>query len=380
MLTDEQKAELKNILDAAVVERVEAEMKKVIPKFNPGIGAILGVGAGDNPAGKFKSFGDFLRTTKFNPHDARLKAVSEGIDSGGGFLVPEEFRADLFRQELEESIVRPYATVVPMASDTLNWPAISATSNVSHRFGGVLGYSTEEAGSKTASEPKFRQIKLIAKKRTAYTIVSDELLADSAIALVPVLQELYREDISWEEDYAYLRGTGVGEELGIFNSGAVVLPTRAVASQVSLADIANIIARMWPPSLYRPSTIWICSPAVLAQLIPLVATVITWLPSSGGIAARIPATILGMPLRISEKVPTLGTTGDIGLYDLSYYVIGDRSGLQINSSEHVRFTTDETVWRFVKRGDGQPKVDSAFTPKNAGATLSPFVQLSSATA
>ncbi len=133
-------------------------------------------------------------------------------------------------------------------------------------------------------------------------------------------------------------------------------------------------------SLYAPTTIWILSPAVLAQLIPLVATCVAWLPSNSGIAARIPGTILGMPFMVSEKVPTLGTTGDIGLYDLSQYVIGDRSDIRVDSSIHYRFNTDETTWRFVKRVDGQPMVDSAFTPYNGGNTLSPFVQLSSATA
>jgi len=58
-------------------------------------------------------------------------------------------------------------------------------------------------------------------------------------------------------------------------------------------------------------------PAVLTQLIQLVSTVITWMPGvvGGGAAERIPSTILGMPYRVTEKVPTLGTQGDIGLYD-----------------------------------------------------------------
>ena len=64
--------------------------------------------------------------------------------------------------------------------------------------------------------------------------------------------------------------------------------------------------------------------------------------------------------------------------DLSYYLIGDREQISIASSEHVRFTTNETAWRFIERVDGQPWVDSAFTPAN-GSSLSPFVTLYSAT-
>jgi HK97 family phage major capsid protein len=123
------------------------------------------------------------------------------------------------------------------------------------------------------------------------------------------------------------------------------------------------------------------SPAVLAQLIALNATVITWSTSSAGVASgAIPKNILGYEYLVTEKVPTLGTTGDIGLYDLSYYGIGDRSELRMDISPHLYFQTDETAFRFVERVDGHSLVDNTFTPYNGGATLSPFVQLSSATA
>ena len=279
--------------------------------------------------------------------------------------------------------MRPLATSIPMTRDTINIPRVVDTTHASSVFGGIVAYWIEEAGAKTRTEPAFGQIKLIPKKLTGYTYASDELLADSAIALEALLIQQFGSAIGWYEDLAFLRGSGVGEPLGIFQSGALIQPIRAVANQVALADLANIMARMYPDSLYGPNTIWILSPAVLAQLIQMVATVITWMPSGGGVGGasqRIPASIMGMPFRITEKVPTLGTSGDIGLYDLSYYLIGDRQDLRIDSSTHVRFTTDETAWRFVERVDGQPWVDAAFTPYNGGNTLSPFVQLSSATA
>ena len=41
-----------------------------------------------------------------------------------------------------------------------------------------------------------------------------------------------------------------------------------------------------------------------------------------------------------------------------------------------QFLTDETVFRFVYRCDGQPAIASALTPyKGTGNTLSPFVAL-----
>jgi HK97 family phage major capsid protein len=384
-LTNEQIAELKSILGPVVVDQVKETMgKPVEEQVKDALSKIIDRKElpveSKKSVGQFKNMGEMLWSIKKNPNDPRLKALAEGTDSTGGFLVPEEFKATLLQLALERSVVRPFATKIPMTSDTLMIPKIQETSHASHLKGGVIAYWLEEAGTKTPTDPVFSQVKLIAHKLTGYTYASDELLADSAISLESLLRQTFGGAIGWYEDLAFLRGNGTGQPLGIFQSGALVRPTRAVASQVALADLAKIMARMYPDSLYQPTTLWIFSPAVLAQLIQLVATVITWLPASGGIAGRIPGTILGMPFMITEKVPTLGTSGDIGLYDLSYYLIGDRSDLRIDSSTHVRFTTDETAWRFVERVDGQPWVDSAFTPYNAGDTLSPFVQLSSATA
>ncbi len=384
LLTKEQEAELKSIIGSEVTDRVKEAMGKPVEeqvkdalaktierKFTPG----------DPPKtekAQFKSFGEMLWTIKKSPEDTRLKALAEGTDSTGGFLVPEEFRPTLLARSLERSVVRPYATVIPMTRDTLNIPKIVETSHASHLFGGIIAYWLEEAGTKTESEPKFGQVKLIAKKLTGYTYASDELLDDSAIALEALLMQQFGAAIGWYEDLAFIRGNGVGQPLGIFGSGALLRVNRA-GTTVTLADLANIMARMYPDSLYGPSTIWILSPAVLAYLVQMVSTCIAWLPASAGIAGRIPATILGMPFAVTEKVPTLASAGDIGLYDLSYYLIGDRKDLRVDSSTHVRFTTDETAWRFVERVDGHPWVDSAFTPYNAGNTLSPFVQLYSAT-
>lgn len=350
---------------AEVIEKLQVE-KKPLPD------------EGDEPKPEFKSFGEFLCAIKDNPYDTRLKGLSEGVDSEGGFTVPEEYAKGIHLRAIEKSVVRPFARKMPMATDTLNYPTIAETSHASHLFGGCIAYWTEEKGDKTDTEPVFGRVKLIAKKLTGLTHASDELLEDSAIALEAMLIDLFGDTIAWYEDYAFLRGSGVGQPLGVFGSGAVITPTRVTASQIVMADLGNIMARMYPASLYGPNTVWIANVATLPQLLALATTSVTWIALDQGATKKFPAKIFGMPLIFTEKVPTLGTTGDIGLYDLSYYLIGDRKGLKINRSIEYKFLSDETTWRFVKRVDGQPLVDSAFTPKN-GSTLSPFVQLSAST-
>ena len=328
----------------------------------------------------FKSLGQFLAALndvhyqRMKPDDWRWKALSESTDSAGGFLVPEQFAAGIEEAALETAIVRPRARKIPMVTDTVNYPTVKDTAHSSSVHGGVICYWTEEAGSKTPSQPTFGRVKLIAKKLTGFTYASDELLDDAAIALEALLKKMFGEAMTWYEEEAFWQGSGAGQPLGIFNSGALVTPFRATASQVALADLGAIMSR-FDGDLGGRSVVWVANKAVLPYLMQLGSTYITW---SSIATERIKGSLFGIPLAFSEHVATLGSVGDIGLYDLDQYIIGDRKGLKIDRSIEYRFNTDETTWRFVKRVDGQPLVDSAFTPKR-GNSQSPFVCLASTT-
>ena len=73
-----------------------------------------------------------------------------------------------------------------------------------------------------------------------------------------------------------------------------------------------------------------------------------------------PATLLGYPVKVTEKTPALGTKGDIILAALSAYYIGDRRDMTVAVSPHSRFATDEVEFRFTKRVDGKVALDEAF--------------------
>ncbi|MCP4251017.1 MAG: phage major capsid protein [bacterium] len=84
--------------------------------------------------------------------------------------------------------------------------------------------------------------------------------------------------------------------------------------------------------------------------------------------------ILGLETIFTEKLPTLGTTGDIVLADFTQYTIGMRREIELARSEHIKFDSDETAYRCLVRADGQGSWDAAITPKN-GDSLSWCVSL-----
>jgi HK97 family phage major capsid protein len=305
---------------------------------------------------------------------------SSTVPSEGGFLVPEEFRAELLRVALESAIVRPRARVIPMGTPRIKFPAIDSTSNASSVYGGIIGYWSEEGAALTASSAKFSSITLDAQKLTGYAEVPNELLADSAVSVSAFIDQTFPEALAWFEDIAFLRGTGVGEPLGILHAGntaavSVTKESGQLADTIVWENLVKAFARMLPQSLSR--AVWVAHIDTFPELATMALSVGTgggpiWLKDG---AAGAPMTILGRPVIFTEKAETLGDAGDINLIDFGYYLIGDRQQLSAQTSEHFKFSTDTTAYRIIQRVDGRPWLKSAITPNKGSSTLSPFVKI-----
>jgi len=299
------------------------------------------------------------------------------VPGDGGFLVPETLRSELLQIALETAVVRSRARTIPMDSLRVPIPAVDDTSHASSVYGGIVAYWTEEGATLTESQASFGRVVLEAKKLTAYCECPNELVAD-APAFGAFLDGILPEAVSYFEDVAFLTGSGVGEPLGVYNSAAIISVTRtAGGAAVEWPDIAGMYARMLPASLGR--AVWLISPDVLPSLLTMTlasgAPIAVWLTGGQGFEAPT-LSLLGRPVIVTEKTPAAaGTTGDIAFIDFGYYLIGDRQIMQASSSPHFKFSSDKTAYRIIERVDGRPWLNSAITPKNGSATLSPIVKL-----
>lgn len=342
------------------------------------------------------SWGDFMpaiyHKAEQTPENSAFRkflknAMSERVPNEGGFLVPETLRSQVLMLALEDAVVRSRARTIPMESLRVPYPTVDDPSHTSSVYGGVVGYWTEEAAALAASNPSFGRIILEAKKLTGYTEMPNELLSDSVAALEQFFEEMFPSALAWFEDIAFLTGDGVGQPLGILDKGATCAVRVPVGTlhTITLADIVNAYVRMLPQSLNK--AVWLCSPDVLAQLLQLVlisgATPVApplWL-NQMSIAGEPVYTLLGRPLIVTEKVPTnlAGNTtqpGALTLVDFSYYLIGDRQMMQVNTSEDYKFANDLTAFRVIERLDGRPWLRSALTQANGSTnTLSPIVKI-----
>lgn len=338
--------------------------------------------------GKFASSNDYIRNIwHLNKRPEALAARSEisnafgsVVPSDGGFLVPETLRSQLLEIALEQAVVRPLATVVPMESARVPFPMIDSTSNSGSLFGGMIAYWAEESAALTDSSAKFGKVTLDANKLTGLSAVPNELLQDSLISFTALIERLWPQALAFYEDAAFMSGNGAGQPLGFLGAGnnaaiAVTAEGSQDADTIYLENILKMYSRMLPASLSR--AVWIISPDCIPQLYTMGLTV-----GTGGAPVMLvnasaagPATMLGRPIIVSEKAGRLGDRGDISFVDLSYYLVGDRQVMTADSSTDYRFGEDKTTFRIIQRVDGRPWIQSAITPQNGGSTLSPFVEL-----
>jgi HK97 family phage major capsid protein len=266
-----------------------------------------------------------------------------------------------------------------MASATLQFPYLDITTvqaaGVSPFFGGVQAYWTEEAQTRTETEPQFKMMELKAHELSGYSVSSNVLLADAAFGLEKFLMVLFGKAVAWYEEYAFLQGNGVGKPIGILNAPAAIAVTRNTASHFYFADVAGMLKSLLPASYDR--AVWYVSPTVVQDLLQMKdgANRAIFLSIDQGVTKKPIWKLLNLPVVITEKIPALGTKGDVMLVDPSLYVIGDRMMLEIAASEHVNFLKNQMTWRFVQRVDGQPWMEKQVTLQDGTSTVSPFVVL-----
>ena len=308
--------------------------------------------------------------------------AGEDVASDGGFLVQTDFTSELLRLVHETGVLAGLTDRKPISANAngLKINAVDETSRVDgSRWGGVRAYWAGEAGALTATKPKYRQMELNLQKLTGLYYATDELLAD-AVALGAFIQDAFAEEFGFKVDDGIIRGSGAGQPLGILgHAGTLDVPkeTGQSAATVIAENIENMYARMWAPSVARAT--WYINQDVWTQLFQLSHVFGTggvpmfMLP--GGMVNAPHGMLMGRSVMPIEQCETLGNSGDIIFADLSQYLMIEKGGMDAASSIHVQFLTDETTFRFILRGDGQPKRNALLTPYKGTNTLSSFITL-----
>lgn len=371
----------RNRLD--LVARARQQQTDNLALFNPEAAGAHLDGWFANPGEAFRACLNKLPSTDENRQKVNdLRAYSEKVPSEGGILVPEETRSEIMTRALENAIMRPRATVIPMPTGKLKFPANDMTTEVGEVYGGMVFSWLDEGGTIPLSDAMFAAITLEANKLGGGALVPNELLKDSN-AFTVWLRDKMPLGIGHFEDLGFLKGNGVKKPLGILHpdNPALITVNKEVGqttASITWNNVLAMLARLLPESFNN--AVWIATidalPEIYSMALPVGTGGSAVMLGEGQGTGRLPQTMLGLPILWTRKTPaTMGTKGDLSLVDPTEYLIGDTMDMRVDTSEHVAFWTDKTGFRVVLRTDGQPSQLSALTPENGGPTLSSYVQL-----
>ena len=314
---------------------------------------------------------------------AAATGAGEVVPADGGYLVGTDFSDEIMSNTYENNQVVSRCTrrTISGNSNKVQINGIDETSRATgSRHGGVRWYWLSEAESMTASRPKFRKIDLELNGGGILFYATDDLLNDASL-LKQEVNAAVSDELAFAMQDGIINGSGAGQPLGILNSPALVsqaAETNQTSTTIVYENILKMMTRkIGPINRY----VWLINQEIMPQIGTLNLAVGTggapvYLPSGGASAAPF-STLMNRPMIEIEQAAALGTVGDIMLVDLGEYLVAEKGGVQAAMSIHVQFLTNETVFRWIVRFDGQPKVSSALTPYKGSATRSPFIALAS---
>lgn len=246
-----------------------------------------------------------LAVARFNGTGMGIKLHAEGVNTTGGYLVPEEFSTDLIDLRLQYGVFRRNARTRPMASDTLK---------VSRRTGGLTAYFTGEGAAGTESTKSWDQVQLVAKDLMVISRMTNQLSEDAVINIGDDLAGEIGYAFALKEDQCGFLGDGTSTYGGIQgvstllvtlngvdDGGGLVLASGNAYSEITLADFNRTVARC--PTFARKGAKWYASPnfhdGVMQRL---------QLAGGGNVVANIAAggqpAFLGYPVELAEVMPT----------------------------------------------------------------------------
>ncbi|HFH7636759.1 TPA: phage major capsid protein [Streptococcus agalactiae] len=299
----------------------------------------------DNPEKKGRA-SDEYRRDMLKAIRSNFKQVTnllqEGVDTDGGYLVPEEYDKRLIDVLTENNIMRTLGTKITTSG--LHRITVTATK--------PAALWVEEGGKIPFDDATFGQITIDAFKLAVGVKITNELLYDSMFPLENYIIEQFGKAIGNAEEDAFLNGDGKKKPLGIFHKdGGAISDVTTAGATISSDDIISLVYALGRP--YRQKAKFIMNDQTIAIIRKLKDGNgnYMWQPS---IKEGEPDRLLGYPIFTSAYAPLVEAGKPaIAFGDFSYYNIADRGTRSMQELTELYAETDTTGFIAKERVDGK---------------------------
>ena len=271
-------------------------------------------------------------------------ALSMGVDSEGGYTVPDEFDKKLVRCLSDHNVVRRLAKTIRTESGMHKIPILAGEAAA-----GWIDESTPIPETTMA----YDRITLGAHKLGALLKCSTEFLHDTAFDIEDYVADSFSLAVGRKEEEAFINGTGVKMPAGLLHDtdGAGTGVITENTGDVTFDDVIRLYYSLGAP--YRKDAVFLCNEDLLMRLMLLKDKNdnYIWKPS---LEIGKPDTILGKPIHTSNAMPELNAGNKVLLFgNFDYYWIADRGNRTLRRL-NKRFAIDDSVgFILIERLDGK---------------------------
>lgn len=259
---------------------------------------------GSDVTPELRSMVHYMKTGEM---DAEYRALTEGVGSAGGFLVPTTTSAKIIeRLKAFGGLFEEAEKVTTDSGEPMVWATEDDTANE----GEIV---PEGAAAVDGDDKVFGQASLDVYKYEATGAnglpmkVSWELLEDSPLNLEDHIANNFARRIKRKLAAHLATGTGVGQPLGIVTPQTAFDEIASNAAGPTYAELLGVVGALDPD--YRDRAQWLMNDATWQVILGMVDENLRPLilpQAQSGIQGGVPKQLLGYPVVIDQGMPSIG--------------------------------------------------------------------------
>lgn len=349
---------------STLTEAIEELRKAPGPDFSfGGDGKALEPNSVYGDGSEHSFYGDVLASTKGDQKAVeRLnesmegKAMTVGTSSAGGYLVPDQYSQEVLQLRFQAAVLEPLFSRIQVTSDTLRIASVT---------GGLTAGWVAELAEKPAADLTFGEISTGVFTVAGLAVASNQLLSYAGSQIDRLVNAELARRINRVIEIAIINGSGTGQPKGILGTTGVGTTALTSTDVDDLLDaVSDAITAIYTDFIDAPNAI-VMHPRTWGRIAKardtngayLIGsataprqdrTAVAGLPGFGG--GQVPrGELFGLPVYTTANVPTnLGSGTNesrviVGKFDEG--LVLDRGGITVDKSEHVYFTSNQTIFR-----------------------------------
>jgi HK97 family phage major capsid protein len=301
--------------------------------------------------------------------EMKEKAMSQGTDTAGGYIVPEE--------AITQVIEKLKANVIAYDLGARDMPCTGVPVSIPKLTTAATGYWVSENSTITSSDLGFEQINMTPKTVAGRVILSNLLLETSTPTADSIIEQDLAQQLGLAVDLGVLNGGaggGAGEPTGIMQTAGAGTFTTSLRSDVAptVAELMEAITDLDSANALRGRLGWAMHPIALSKCRQIeeqgnaAYVPVTAVNTSSGFAD----TLFGYPVRTSTQMtaPTASGGADTATRSMLFgnfddVMIARWGGMRLLASDTSddAFSKDQTHIRATMRVDVAVRHAESFT-------------------